>query len=103
MAIQLKAGMRLRSAIDACEVVIVKAPAGPVDLRCGGHPFLPADAEPTSENIVEGFGGGTQLGKRYSDEEIGLELLCTKAGEGAISVGDTILVIKGAKPLPASD
>jgi len=103
VAIQLKAGTRLRSATDACEVVVVKAPGEPVDLRCGGHPFQPTDAEPASESIVEGFGGGTQLGKRYSDDELGLELLCTKAGEGSISVGETILAVKGAKPLPASD
>ena len=103
MAIQLKAGARLRSAVDACEVVVVKAPADPVDLRCGGHPFLPADAEPASESIVAGFEGGTQLGKRYSDDELGLEILCTKAGEGAISVGEILLPVKGAKPLPASD
>ena len=93
----------MHSATDACEVVVVKAPADPVDLRCGGHPFLPADAEPTSESIVAGYEGGTQLGKRYSEDEIGLELLCTKAGEGAISVGETVLAVKGAKPLPASD
>ena len=103
MAIQLKAGARLRSAVDACEVVVVKAPADPVDLRCGGHAFLSADAGPASESIVAGFEGPTQLGKRYSDDELGLELLCTKAGEGAISVGETILTVKGAKPLPASD
>ena len=103
MALQLKAGLRLRSATDACEVVVVKAPADPVDLRCGGHPFLPADAEPATESIVAGFDAGTQLGKRYSDDELGLELLCTKAGEGSISVGETILTVKGAKPLPASD
>ena len=69
MAIQLKAGMRLRSATDACEVVVVKAPADPVDLRCGGHPFLAADAAPGSASVVAGFDGGTQLGKRYSDDE----------------------------------
>ena len=103
MAIQLKAGARLRSATDACEVVVVRAPADPVDLRCGGHPFLPVDAEPAQENIAPGFDGGTQLGKRYADDELGLELLCTKAGEGSISVGETILAVKGAKPLPASD
>ena len=103
MAIQLKAGARLRSATDACEVVVVRAPAEPVDLRCGGHPFLPIDAEPTHLSVEAGFDGGTQLGKRYSDDELGLELLCTKAGEGSISVGETILAVKGAKPLPASD
>ncbi len=103
MAIQLKAGARLRSATDACEVVVVRAPAEPVDLRCGGHPFLTADADPETQPIVAGFDGGTQLGKRYSDDELGLEVLCTKAGEGSISVGEMILAVKGAKPLPASD
>ncbi len=103
MAIQLKAGARLRSATDACEVVVVRAPAEPVDLRCGGHPFVPIDAEPVHLSVEAGFDGGTQLGKRYSDDELGLELLCTKAGEGSISVGETILAVKGAKPLPASD
>jgi hypothetical protein len=103
VAIQLKAGVRLRSATDTCEVVVVRAPAEPVDLRCGGHPFLPADAEPAGMKVEAGFDGGTQLGKRYSDDELGLELLCTKAGEGSISVGETILAVKGAKPLPASD
>jgi hypothetical protein len=99
----LKAGTRLRSATDACEVVVVRAPAEPVDLRCGGHPFLPLDAEPTTLSVEAGFDGGTQLGKRYADDELGLELLCTKAGDGSISVGETILAVKGAKPLPASD
>jgi hypothetical protein len=103
VAIQLKAGMRLRSATDAGEVVVVKAPAEPVDLRCGGHPFVAIDAEVAPQSVQAGFDGGTQLGKRYSDDDIGLELLCTKAGEGSISVGETILAVKGAKPLPASD
>ncbi len=100
---QLKAGTRLRSATDACEVVVVRAPAEPVDLRCGGHAFLAADAEVTAQGIEAGFDQGTQLGKRYSDDELGLEVLCTKAGEGSISVGETLLEVKGAKPLPASD
>ncbi|HEY1733505.1 MAG TPA: hypothetical protein VGG23_03580 [Acidimicrobiales bacterium] len=99
----MKAGLRLRSATDACEVVVVKAPGDPVDLRCGGHPFLPPDAEVTPQSIEAGFDGGTQLGKRYADDDLGLELLCTKAGDGAISVGETLLPVKGAKPLPASD
>jgi hypothetical protein len=99
----LKAGTRLRSAVDACEVVIVKAPGDAVDLRCGGHPVVAIDAEVTPAGIEAGFDGGTQLGKRYADEELGLEVLCTKAGEGSLSVGDTVLGIKGAKALPASD
>ena len=100
---QLKAGTRLRSATDACEVVVVRAPAEPVDLRCGGHAFLAVDAEVVTQGTEAGFDQGTQLGKRYSDDELGLEVLCTKAGEGSISVGETLLDVKGAKPLPASD
>jgi hypothetical protein len=46
---------------------------------------------------------GTLLGKRYADEAIGLEVLCTKAGQGSLSVGDTALAVKEAKPLPSSD
>jgi hypothetical protein len=100
---QLKAGTRLRSATDACEVVVVKAPGEPIDLRCGGHPLLPIDAETAPQAVQAGFDQGTQLGKRYSDDELGVEILCTKAGEGSISVGETVLAVKGAKPLPASD
>jgi hypothetical protein len=103
VGIELKAGLRLRSAVDACEVVVVKAPGEPVDLRCGGHPFQALDAEVAPQSIEAGFDGGTQLGKRYADDELGLELLCTKAGDGSISVGETVLEVKGAKALPASD
>lgn len=103
MGMELKAGTRLRSATDACEVVVVKAPGAEVDLRCGGQPFVAMDAEVTAQAPAAGFDGGTQLGKRYADEALGIEILCTKAGEGSISVGDAVLEVKGAKPLPASD
>ena len=71
VGLELKAGTRLRSATDTTEVVVVKAPGEPVDLRCGGHPFVAIDAEVTPEGIEAGFDGGTQLGKRYADEELG--------------------------------
>ena len=41
--------------------------------------------------------------KRYSNEEIGLEVLCTKAGTGTLTVNGAPLLPKEAKPLPASD
>ena len=47
--------------------------------------------------------GGTALGKRYVDASESLEVLCTKAGEGSLSLGDEPMVLKEAKPLPASD
>jgi hypothetical protein len=42
------------------------------------------------------------MGKRYVDDA-GAEVLVTKAGQGSLSIGDTPLTIKEAKPLPASD
>ena len=46
--------------------------------------------------------GGNVIGKRYVDDS-GAEVLVTQAGEGVLSVGDTALILKEAKPLPASD
>jgi hypothetical protein len=43
------------------------------------------------------------MGKRYTDEEDSIEVLCTKGGEGSLSIGDALMVVKGAKPLPSSD
>jgi len=100
---ELKAGTRLRSATDTTEVIIVRAPTGDVDVRCGGTPLLPIDAEPSGEPIQEGFGEGSLLGKRYADEDLGLEILCTKGGPASLSVGADVLAVKGAKALPASD
>ncbi len=101
---ELKPGLRLESATCDTQVVVVKAPkdVSDVDVRCGGEPMrelgaggdrLPMSAE----------GDATLLGKRYEDAELGLELLCSQGGAGALTVGDTPLLVKGAKPLPSSD
>jgi hypothetical protein len=101
---ELKVGSKLRSAVGDTSVIIVRAPGTPVDLRCGGHPMILATDEPEAGLTVDPqFSSGTQLGKRYAEEDLGLEVLCTKAGEGALSIGDQKLEIKAAKPLPASD
>ena len=49
------------------------------------------------------LGDGPLLGKRYADDDLGLELLCTRAGTGALTVDGRPLLVKGAKPLPSSD
>ena len=101
---QLKAGTRLRSATDACEVVVVKAPAEPVDLRCGGHPFLPADAEATAESIEAGFDQAAPSWASATATRSSASRSCApRPAKDAISVGETVLDVKGAKPLPASD
>jgi hypothetical protein len=100
----LKAGSRLKSAVCATEVIVVRAPADDTDLRCGGTAMLAFDAEaPSGLSVDPSHHDGTLLGKRYADEELGIELLCTKPGEGSLSIGETPLLVKEAKPLPASD
>jgi len=102
--VDLKAGARLRSVTDSTEVVVVRAPTESVDLRCGGHPMVALDADaPAGVAIEAGFDEGSQVGKRYADETTGIEVLCTKAGPGSLSLGVDPLPIKGAKPLPSSD
>ncbi|MGH9215883.1 MAG: hypothetical protein ACRDZS_06480 [Acidimicrobiales bacterium] len=102
--LELRPGSRLRSIADATEVVVVRPPARPIDLRCGGHPMVPLDsAGPVDAVPAPDHAGGTLLGKRYVDAEQTLEVLCTKPGDGSLSVGDEPLQVKEAKPLPASD
>jgi len=99
---QLKAGTRLESTTCNTQVVVVKAPADDVDVRCGGAPMEDVGTGSDKQPITF-EGDATLMGKRYADEELGLELLCTQPGDGALSIGDTALLIKGAKPLPSSD
>src|SRR5437764_1025132 len=101
---ELKVGARLRSAVDEVEAIVIKAPSGDVGLRCGGQPMLDMDQDRPSGVAAEaGFEKGSLLGKRYVDASGELEVLCTKPGPSSLSVGDELLEIKEAKPLPSSD
>ena len=78
--VDLKPGSRCKSVVDTTEVMVIRAPAHPVDLRCGGHPMVPLGAgAPAMEAADPGHSSGTPLGKRYADDASGLEVLCTKA------------------------
>ena len=100
----LKAGTRIRSAVCATEVMVIQAPDGDLDIRCGGAPVIPIGEEPPADAQIDpNMKSGTQIGKRYVNEGGDLELLCTKPGEGTLSQGDTPLSLKEAKPLPSSD
>ena len=46
---------------------------------------------------------GSLIGKRYVDAEERFELLCTKGGEGSLSLNGASLSVKQAKALPSSD
>lgn len=99
---QLKSGLRLQSTTDATQVIVVKGTAD-LDLRCGGQPMVAVGGAVDKQPIDASHTSGTLMGKRYGNEDLGIELLCTTAGEGSLSVGDIPLLVKGAKPLPSSD
>jgi hypothetical protein len=100
---ELKAGTRLQSDVCDGQFVVVRAPAADVDLKCGGAPLLPLGVESGGSSLDPDLAEGALLGKRYADEELGLELLCSKAGQGSLTCNGAPLGLKGAKPLPASD
>ncbi len=103
MAQELKPGSRWASAVDDTEVIVVKAGGEGLSLECGGHPMVPGGSEkPAGLAMDPEFSGGTQVGKRF-EHESGLELLCTKAGAGALGVDGKPLPLKESKPLPSSD
>lgn len=101
---ELKAGARLKSSVCTTEVIVVKTPGGDVDLTCGGAPMALANEAGAPDGApAAGKDAGTALGKRYVNADESLEILCTKAGAGSLGVGDELLSLKEAKPLPASD
>lgn len=98
----LRPGQKLFSGVCDAEFVVVKAPAEPVDISCGGQPVR--QERGAREGQVDlSIGDTALLGKRYADDGLGLELLCTKGGEGALTLNGAPLALKGAKPLPSSD
>ena len=99
----LKAGSRLKSSVCDTQVMVIATPDGDVDLLCGGVAMVDATADGGGGDVDPNHKNGTQIGKRYVNEAGDLELLCTKPGEGSLSVGGEALVLKEAKALPSSD
>lgn len=99
----IKTGARLQSQVCDTQVIVVRSSDALDDLRAGGVPMIPLDAEKSSDAQIDpGFSDGNAIGKRYVDDS-GAEILVTKAGAGTLSIGTTPLEQKAAKPLPASD
>ena len=97
-----KPGSRFASDVCATEVIVVKG-VGAADLRCGGVAMRAAGSTPGDGIPDASAAGGTLMGKRYVDADDTIEVLCTKPGDGSLGLGDTLLDLKEAKPLPASD
>jgi hypothetical protein len=100
---ELTAGSRWKSAVSETEVVVVRPVAGDHKLGCGGAVMVPAGTDAPGDRIDPNLAEPTLLGKRYEDEASGLEVLCSKGGEGTLTFDGSALVLKSAKPLPSSD
>ena len=101
---EIKPGSRWKSAVCDTEVMVVRAPKGSVGLECGGQPMIPhTAAKPAGLTLSPAHASGTAAGKRFADEASGMELLCTKAGAGSLSIDGKPIAVKEAKKLPSSD
>lgn len=99
---QLKPGLKLKSAVCDGEVMIIKS--GDVGvLTCGGVPMLGAGDAAGEPSPDEAQMEGCQIGKRYVTPDETLEVLCVKAGKGSLAADGEPLLVKGSKKLPSSD
>ncbi|WP_327312154.1 hypothetical protein [Streptomyces sp. NBC_01235] len=99
-----RVGQMLASTVDTTTVIVVRCPEHEVDITCGGAAMTEENPPgPATGTVDPQLSGGSLLGKRYADEELGLELLCTKPGPGTLAVNGVPLPMKSPKPLPASD
>jgi hypothetical protein len=99
----IKNGTRLQSQVCDTQVIVVRSTESLDDLRAGGVPMVPLDAQKAADAALDpALSDGNVMGKRYVDDN-GAEVLVTKAGAGTLSIGTTPLNLKEAKPLPASD
>ncbi|HEY5096871.1 MAG TPA: hypothetical protein VII46_02445 [Acidimicrobiales bacterium] len=99
----LKPGLRLSSQVCDGEIVVIKG-SGEHALECGGAPTVPVgDSAAHRGAPADDLSDGTLLGKRYTNDEETVEILCTKPGVGTLTFDGQVLTLKETKPLPASD
>lgn len=98
----LSAGKRLKSAVCTTEIMVIAAPDGDVELSCGGSPMLEGSGA-NGGTVDPAYAEGSAIGKRYVNADGSLEVLCIKAGDGSLSLGDAALAVKDAKKLPKTD
>ena len=96
----MKPGTKLKSAVCDTEIMVIRGTDAVVE--CGGAPMV--EEKPDNGGSVDtAFASGSQMGKRYVDEQVTVELLCVKPGEGSLSLAGVALAFKEAKSLPSSD
>ncbi len=102
-SMELTAGSRWKSVVSETEIVVVRPAEGDHALGCGGTEMVPVGSDTPPGSVDPALAEPTLLGKRYEDVASGLEVLCSKGGEGILTLDGTPLALKSAKPLPSSD
>lgn len=97
----VKPGTRLYAAASECEVVVVRPARTNVEIACADAPMV-EDPDARADDATEG-GDEVLIGKRYTHEASGLELLCTRSGAGPLTADGEPLALLASRPLPASD
>jgi hypothetical protein len=105
MTSKFSPGSRLRSQVCPAEVVVVRSGTGDVRLTCGGILMVAQGTDcAATGSPAPSLMGGAVLGKRYTARRDGtFEVLVVKPGDGTLADGTEPLILKAAKPLPASD
>jgi hypothetical protein len=98
----LKVGTQFHSNVCSTAVIVVRPADAEGELTCGGQPMLESPPTSRTGSPAPGLDGGTLIGKRY-EHESGLEVVCTKAGDGTLAFNGQPLTVKGPTPLPSSD
>ena len=101
---EIKPGSRWKSAVCDAQMVVVRPPNRAGELQCGGAAVLDlAETALPTGDVHADHASGVLIGKRYTDADSAIEVLGSKAGKGSLSFDGRPLVLKDAKPLPASD
>ncbi|MEV7981809.1 hypothetical protein [Streptomyces sp. NPDC086519] len=100
-----RVGQMLASTVDTTAVIVVRCPDQELEITCGGAAMTEGNGPGSAPagTADPGLMSGSLLGKRYADDDLGVELLCTRPGPGTLAVNGVPLPVKTAKPLPASD
>ena len=70
---EMKAGLRLTSAVCDGQIMVIK-PGANVALTCGGAPMLAGDEPPADAALDAAHTAGCQVGKRYVNEDQSVEV-----------------------------
>ena len=100
----IKPGLRLKSAVCSAEIMIIRSPLVPADIRCGGVEMLAlTEQPPPGAQLDPAQAHGSLIGKRYVDAQDRVEVLCTQGGAGSLMLDGVLMTVKQAKALPSSD